>query len=138
MKRRLTAAWLFLVSLAYPPCSPCSLKAADWPAADPAAIAHWQSLRFGMFIHWGPVSQTEKELSWSRGPGKGQTPVEVYDNLYKTFDPEKFNADEWVGIAKGAGMKYIVLVAKHHDGFCLWDSKYTITTSCIRRFTGTW
>jgi alpha-L-fucosidase len=94
----------------------------DWPQADPIAVAHWQALRFGMFIHWGPVSLTGKEISWSRGKG---TPVEVYDNLYKEFNPTNFNADEWVRIAKAAGMKYIVLTAKHHDGFCLWDSKFT-------------
>ena len=90
---------------------------------DVAALKNWQNDRFGMFIHWGPVSLTEKEISWSRG-GKG-TPVEVYDNLYKKFNPEKFNADEWVSAAKAAGMKYIVLTTKHHDGFCLWDTKLT-------------
>ena len=94
----------------------------DWPPADPAAVAHWQSLRFGMFIHWGPVSLTGKEIGWSRG---AQTPVEVYDHLYKEFNPTNFNADEWVRIAKNAGMKYIVLTTKHHDGFCLWDTKLT-------------
>jgi alpha-L-fucosidase len=94
----------------------------DWPAADPAAVAHWQSLRFGMFIHWGPVSLTGHEIGWSRG---AQTPIEVYDNLYKQFNPTNFNADEWVSIAKAAGMKYIVLTTKHHDGFCLWDTKLT-------------
>ena len=93
-----------------------------WPAADPAAMAHWQSLRFGMFIHWGPVSLTGHEIGWSRG---AQTPIEVYDNLYKQFNPTNFNADEWVSIAKAAGMKYIVLTCKHHDGFCLWDTKLT-------------
>jgi alpha-L-fucosidase len=94
----------------------------DWPKADPAALAHWQSLRFGMFIHWGPVSLTGHEIGWSRG---AQTPVAVYDNLYQQFNPANFNADEWVNIAKSAGMKYIVLTAKHHDGFCLWDTKLT-------------
>ena len=103
-----------------PPAS--GAPAHDWPAADPAAIAHWQSLRFGMFIHWGPVSLTGHEIGWSRG---AQTPIEVYDNLYKQFNPTNFNADEWVGIAKAAGMKYIVLTTKHHDGFCLWDTKLT-------------
>ena len=93
-----------------------------WPKADPAAIAHWQSLRFGMFIHWGPVSLTGHEIGWSRG---AQAPTEVYDNLYKQFNPTNFNADEWVSIAKAAGMKYIVLTTKHHDGFCLWDTKLT-------------
>lgn len=94
----------------------------SWPVADSKAIAHWRDLRFGMFIHWGPVSLTGREISWSRGAG---TPVEVYDNLYKEFNPTNFNADEWVSIAKAAGMKYIVLTAKHHDGFCLWDTKLT-------------
>ena len=94
----------------------------DWPAASPAAVSHWQSLRFGMFIHWGPVSLTGHEIGWSRG---AQTPVEVYDNLYKQFNPTNFNADEWVSIAKAAGMKYIILTTKHHDGFCLWDTKLT-------------
>lgn len=82
-----------------------------------------------MFIHWGPVSITEKEISWSRAnsnpkcPNNGPTPVDVYDNLYKKFDPVKFDAREWVAIAKAAGMKYMVLTAKHCDGFLLWDSK---------------
>ena len=97
-------------------------SAHDWPAADPAAIAHWQSLRFGMFIHWGPVSLTGHEIGWSRGE---ETPIEVYDNLYRQFNPTNFNADDWVNIAKAAGMKYIVLTTKHHDGFCLWDTKLT-------------
>jgi alpha-L-fucosidase len=94
----------------------------SWPPPDPAAVAHWQSLRFGMFIHWGPVSLTGHEIGWSRG---AQTPVAVYDNLYHQFNPTNFNADEWVSIAKAAGMKYIVLTTKHHDGFCLWDTKLT-------------
>lgn len=94
----------------------------DWSKADPAAVAHWQSLRFGMFIHWGPVSLTGWELGWSRGTA---TPVQVYDKLYKKFNPAKFDADKWVSIAKAAGMKYIVFTTKHHDGFCLWDTKLT-------------
>ncbi len=93
-----------------------------WPPADPAAVSHWKDLRFGMFIHWGPVSLTGHEISWSRGR---QIPVDVYDNLYRKFNPTEFNADAWVSVAKAAGMKYIVLTAKHHDGFCLWNTKYT-------------
>jgi len=94
---------------------------------DQDAVKKWQDDRFGMFIHWGPVSLTEKEISWSRGKTRNTegTPVEIYDNLYKKFNPEKFNADEWVSAAKAAGMKYIVLTCKHHDGFCLWDTKFT-------------
>jgi alpha-L-fucosidase len=96
--------------------------ASEWPKADPAAVAHWQSLRFGMFIHWGPVSLTGHEIGWSRG---AETPVEVYDHLYRRFNPTNFNADQWVSLAKAAGMKYLVLTTKHHDGFCLWDTKLT-------------
>jgi alpha-L-fucosidase len=82
-----------------------------------------------MFIHWGPVSLTEREISWSRAnsnphcPNNGPTPVAVYDNLYKKFDPQRFDARQWVALAKAAGMKYMVLTAKHCDGFLLWDSK---------------
>lgn len=86
------------------------------------AVEKWKDLRFGMFIHWGPVSLTGHEIGWSRG---GQTPIEEYDKLYKKFNPVKFDADEWVRVAKAAGMKYIILTTKHHDGFCLWNSKYT-------------
>ena len=82
----------------------------------------WKDARFGMFIHWGPVSQAGTEIGWSRGE---QVPVDEYDQLYTTFNPEKFSAVEWVKIAKDAGMKYMVLTSKHHDGFCLWDTKTT-------------
>ena len=98
------------------------LHADDAKPVQAEAIKHWRDARFGMFIHWGPVSLTGREIGWSRGQ---QTPVEEYDNLYKKFNPVKFNADEWVAVAKAAGMKYMVLTTKHHDGFCLWDTKQT-------------
>lgn len=103
-------------------------------SVDPAALEKWRSLRFGMFIHWGPIAQLGKEIGWSRGGP--DLPEETYDNLYKTFNPEKFNADEWVTAAKTAGMKYLVLVTKHHDGFCLWDTKqidYNIMKTPFKR-----
>ena len=86
------------------------------------SLQSWQSLRFGMFVHWGPVSLKGTEIGWSRGAA---VPFEEYDNLYKRFDPEKFNAAEWVGLMKEAGMKYLVIVSKHHDGFVMWDTKTT-------------
>jgi len=102
-------------------------------AAFQAGLKRWQDMRFGMFIHWGPVSLTGHEIGWSRGK---ETPIEKYDNLYKEFNPTKFNADEWVKIAKDTGMKYMVLTTKHHDGFCLWDTKltdYNIMNSPFKR-----
>jgi len=81
----------------------------------------WQDSKMGLFIHWGPVSRIGKEISWSRksyGAAK-------YDSLYLNFNPTKFNAKEWVALARASGMKYMVLTAKHHDGFCLFDTKTT-------------
>ncbi len=104
--------------------------AAAWGAEDRAArLSWWREARFGMFIHWGPVSLTGKEISWSRAnsnpqsPNQGETPVEVYDNLYRQFNPTNFDAGVWAGIARDAGMKYVTLTAKHGDGFLLWDSQ---------------
>ncbi len=86
------------------------------------AVRKWQDKRFGMFIHWGPVSLKGTEIGWSRAK---QVPIEEYDQLYKQFNPTKFDAEEWVKVAKDTGMKYLVITSKHHDGFCLWPSKYT-------------
>ena len=104
----------------------------------------WREARFGMFIHWGPVSLKGTEIGWSRGGERrgrkdettGEIPVDVYDNLYKQFNPVKFNATEWVAVAKAAGMKYLVFTTKHHDGFCEFDSAltdYKITNSPFKR-----
>ena len=99
-------------------------------------------MKFGLFIHWGPISLQGAPIGWSRGGerrgwrGKGHVPVEVYDNLYKRFNPVEFNADEWVQMAKDAGMKYLVFAGKHHDGFWMFDSKltdYKITNSPFKR-----
>jgi alpha-L-fucosidase len=87
-----------------------------------ARLAWWREARFGMFIHWGPVSLKGTEIGWSRG---AEVPVAEYDKLYKQFNPALFDADAWVQIAKQAGMKYIVITSKHHDGFCIWDTKLT-------------
>ena len=78
--------------------------------------------RFGMFIHWGPVSLTGHEIGWSR---ETKTPREEYDSLYKEWNPKNFDADAWAKLAADAGMRYLVLTTKHHDGFCLWDSDQT-------------
>ena len=92
------------------------------PVTKEERLEWWKDARFGMFIHWGPVSIKGTEIGWSRGR---EWTIEEYDNLYKEFNPVKFNALEWVQTAKAAGMKYIVFTSKHHDGFCNWDTKYT-------------
>ena len=118
MKRLLSVTILLAATL----LATAPLPAQDITPVQPEALKKWRDARFGMFIHWGPVSLTGKEIGWSRGR---ETPVEEYDKLYTRFNPTEFNADEWVAVAKAAGMKYMVLTTKHHDGFCLWDSKVT-------------
>lgn len=97
------------------------------------SLEEWKDLRFGMFIHWGPVSLRGTEIGWSRGR---EVSVEDYDLLYREFNPVLFNADLWVETAKKAGMKYLVLVTRHHDGFSLWNtdhSAYDIMASPLKR-----
>ena len=99
-----------------------SASAEDYLPARDDNMQWWRQGRFGMFIHWGPVTLKGTEIGWSRG---AQVPKDEYDQLYKQFNPVQFNAEEWARVAKEAGMKYIVITSKHHDGFCIWPSKYT-------------
>lgn len=93
-------------------------------------MAWWREARFGLFIHWGlyaiPAGEWNgetKHAEWIRTTAR--IPLEVYDRFVGQFNPLKFDAEKWVGMAKEAGMKYIVITSKHHDGFCLFDSRYT-------------
>jgi alpha-L-fucosidase len=90
----------------------------------------WRDARFGMFIHWGVYSvpagtykgqKINRIGEWIMNRGK--IPVAEYQEFAKQFNPILYNPDEWVRMAKDAGMKYIVITAKHHDGFALFDSK---------------
>ncbi|HMH31574.1 MAG TPA: alpha-L-fucosidase [Puia sp.] len=85
-------------------------------------MSDFMDQQFGMFIHWGPVTLRGTEIGWSRG---AIVPAEEYDNLYKEFNPILFDANVWVKTAKDAGMKYLTITAKHHDGFCLWPTAYS-------------
>ena len=90
----------------------------------------WRDARFGMFIHWGPyaVPAGIHEGEKVKGVGewimlKGNIPIEDYENYSRAFDPAEFDAEKWAEQIKNAGMKYVVITSKHHDGFALWDSK---------------
>ena len=92
----------------------------------------WRDAKFGMFIHWGPYAVPAGIYQGDTIPGIGewimeraQIPVAEYEKFSAQFNPTQYNADEWVQIAKEAGIKYIVITSKHHDGFCLWDSEVT-------------
>lgn len=79
--------------------------------------------RFGMFIHWGLYSLGARH-EWLRHNEK--VPTELYDSKYfSRFDPDLFDPSLWAQLAADAGMKYYVITTKHHEGFCLWDSKFT-------------
>ena len=90
--------------------------------ANLAARQEFRNDKFGLFIHWGPFSI----------PGDGEwvmnnknIKVNNYKRLMDFFNPIEFNAEQWVSMAKNAGMKYITLITRHHDGFSLWDTKYS-------------
>jgi alpha-L-fucosidase len=117
-KLRLISALLGLLV-----CASCtSTRSLPATPSDAQRLQWWREARFGMFIHWGPVSLTGQEIGWSRGQAIS---IAEYDRLYTKFNPPSFDADAWVKTAQNAGMKYVVLTTKHHDGFCLWDTKQT-------------
>lgn len=94
-----------------------------------ARMKWWREARFGMFIHWGIYAQAAGYWQGKPVPGAGEwimnrakIPVKEYATLAEQFNPVKFNADEWVALAKAAGMKYIVITSKHHDGFAMFHS----------------
>lgn len=91
------------------------------PAAANLEARQWfQDARFGLFIHWGVYSQLGAG-EWVMN--NRSIRVADYERLPSFFNPTRFNADEWVAIAKAAGMKYITITSKHHDGFAMFDSK---------------
>ena len=102
----------------------------ETPAQRDARMKWWREARFGMFIHWGVYSVPAGTYNGKQIPGigewimnTGKIPVADYREYAKQFNPVKYNADEWVRTAKEAGMKYIVITSKHHDGFAMFDSK---------------
>jgi alpha-L-fucosidase len=102
-------------------------------AIDPAKekrLEWFREAKYGLFIHWGLYAIPAGEWKGQRCLGLGEwlmnrckVPVKEYEQLAKQFNPVKFNADEWVQLAQDAGMKYIVITSKHHDGFAMFHSK---------------
>jgi alpha-L-fucosidase len=121
----LALAWFaFVGGCSKKPERPAALSEHD------SRMEWWREARFGLFIHWGlyaiPAGEWNGETNhaeWIRTTAR--IPLEVYDRFVGQFNPLKFDAGEWVRMAKEAGMKYIVITSKHHDGFCLFDSQYT-------------
>jgi alpha-L-fucosidase len=101
-------------------------------------LATWGDMKFGLLMHWGPYSQWGIVESWSicpedegwcerRGP-YAQNYFEykkAYEGLQNTFNPVKFTPEKWASAARAAGMKYMVFTTKHHDGFAMFDTKYS-------------
>ncbi len=82
----------------------------------------WTEARFGMFIHWGLYALPARH-EWVKN--RERMTNEQYQKYFELFNPDLYNPKEWAKMAREAGMKYVVLTAKHHEGFCLFDSKYT-------------
>ncbi|WP_282124216.1 alpha-L-fucosidase [Algibacter mikhailovii] len=85
-------------------------------------LAWWTNDRFGMFIHWGTYSLAGRH-EWVKK--KERIENETYQKYFDNFNPDLYNPQEWAKLAKSAGMKYAVITTKHHEGFTLFDSKYT-------------
>jgi alpha-L-fucosidase len=90
--------------------SPENIKNREW----------FENAKFGLFIHWG-VYSVLSDGEWVMN--NRQIPIEAYEKLPAFFNPTEYNPADWVRIAKEAGMKYITITSKHHDGFAMWDSK---------------
>jgi len=102
----------------------------DTPAQHTQRMAWWNNARFGMFIHWGLYAVPAGKWGDQNGYGEwireeAHIPVAEYEKFEKQFNPVKFDAQAWAKMAKDAGMKYVVITTKHHDGFNLFQSKYS-------------
>lgn len=131
--------WFCLLLVLFAWCSVLPVGRAEGPAIPAetpeqrdARMQWWREARFGMFIHWGVYSVAGGVWNGQPVGGAGEwimnsanIPVAEYETLAPKFNPVKYDPAEWVRIAKDAGMRYIVITSKHHDGFCLFDSKVT-------------
>ena len=127
---RTTVIFFFLMSLFT--AIPAFSDQTDTKEQKDARMAWWREARFGMFIHWGVYSVPAGTYDGKQYSHIGEwimndarIPVDVYKQYAKEFDPVDYDPDKWVQLAKQAGMKYIVITAKHHDGFAMFDTDVT-------------
>ena len=128
MKNILFTLW-FVTALAFAEDKPATT------ATNPARMKWFRQAKFGMFIHWGLYAVPAGEWNGRTNLGEwfqleANLPTAEYAKFTEQFNPEKFDAKVWVKVAKEAGMKYIVVTAKHHDGFCLWPTKLSDWSIC--------
>ncbi len=134
--RRLTCGCVLLLGWLTIAAPVRAAEEAKWNQETPqqrdARMKWWRDARFGMFIHWGLYAVPAG--TWKDKPVGGigewimnsaNIPVAEYEQLAKQFNPVKYDPAEWARLAKEAGIKYVVITSKHHDGFCLFDSKVT-------------
>jgi alpha-L-fucosidase len=136
MKRHALTTLVLVAMLAAPDGTPSRVSAQGTSADRDTRMAWWRDARFGMFIHWGLYAVPAGEYKGKRAKDIGEwimswanIPRAEYEQFAPRFNPVKFDAAKWVGTAKDAGMKYIVITSKHHDGFAMYDSavsKYDI------------
>jgi alpha-L-fucosidase len=108
----------------------CSMALAETPEQRDARMRWFREARFGLFIHWGIYSVPAGEWEGNKDHGEwimeqARIPASRYEKFAAEFNPVKFDARQWVRMAKDAGMKYVVITSKHHDGFCMFDTKLT-------------
>jgi alpha-L-fucosidase len=109
-----------------------------YPVTDPLVkenLEKWEDVKFGLLMHWGAYSQwgiveswsiCSEDVGWTKRKSDNYVEyLKEYENLQTTFNPTQFDPEKWAKAASDAGMKYVVFTTKHHDGFCMFDSKYT-------------
>lgn len=149
LKRHSKQKLLFFLTLIFTVLSPIILYAQESEEAFHERMRWWDEGRLGMFLHWGVYSTFGGEYNgndYGKEVGqnsaewiylKSNMPASEYRNAALNWNPSEFNAEEWVKIAKQAGMKYMVLTSKHHDGFALFNSEVSdwniVKSSAIKR-----
>ena len=110
--------------------TPAAASGGETPARKAERMAWWTDARFGLFIHWGLYAVPAGEWQGKRGYGEwimeeADIPKAEYERLAARFDPAKYDPEAWARAAKDAGMKYVILTSKHHEGFAMWDTRGT-------------